>query len=119
MNKLLAVYGTLKQNKGNHHYLKNAKYLGTCVTEPDYTMYSMGGFPAVTLNGQTPITLEVYAVDDEKIVDDINMLEGYSGVRNHPRNWYDTVDVKTPFGSAEMYYFKNKPNNNLVPDGNW
>lgn len=115
---LLAVYGTLKKNYGNHVFLKNAKYLGTHITEPKYTMYSMGGFPTVTLEGNTPITLEIYSVDKET-KKHINMLEGYTGKRNSDENWYDTTDVDTPWGTAEMYYFKNKPNNMIVPDGNW
>lgn len=116
--KLLAVYGTLKRKKGNSYLLNSATYLGTHVTEPKYTMHSMGGFPAVTLEGKTPITIEVYEVD-EQTAQNINMLEGYTGQRNHPRNWYDVTDVETPYGNAEMYYFKQVPNNNIVKDGNW
>lgn len=117
---LLAVYGTLKQGRGNHHHLKDSELLGEHVTSPDYTMHSMGGFPAVTLEGKTPITTEIYKVTDESVIRNINMLEGYTGQRDHPRNWYDTKTIETPFGKAEMYYFKKAPERaRIVENGIW
>lgn len=115
---LLAVYGTLKQGHGNHRYLKNAEYLGTHITEPNYTMHSMGGFPAVTLEGSTPISMEIYKVTDKETIENVNALEGYSGQKDSPRNWYDCVTINTPYGEAEMYYFKNC-DTKVVENGIW
>ena len=114
----LSVYGTLKQGEGNHHFLRNSKLLGEFVTSPNYTMYSMGGFPAVTPEGDTPITCEVYDVH-EKDLPGIYRLEGYSGIKNDPNNWYDCVTLDTPFGQADMFVFKTKPNRLTIKNGIW
>ena len=119
-NVLLAVYGTLKKGQGNHRYLEGAEFVGPHVTEPDYTMYSLGGFPCVTLKGETPITTEIYKVTDEKMLASINRLEGFTGVKDNDRNWYDTKTIETPYGSAELYYFKEKPHSNtIITNGIW
>jgi gamma-glutamylcyclotransferase (GGCT)/AIG2-like uncharacterized protein YtfP len=38
------VYGTLQRNRGNHHYLANATYLGEAVTDSTFEMVDVG-FP--------------------------------------------------------------------------
>jgi len=38
------VYGTLQRNRGNHHYLANATYLGEAVTDNTFEMVDVG-FP--------------------------------------------------------------------------
>lgn len=115
----IAVYGTLKEGYGNHHYIAGAKYLGDCVTEPEYNMHSMGGFPGVTKGGTTPITIEVYEVEDEEMLRDIYSLEGYTGRRDADANWYDTTLVDTPYGEAEMFYFKQPLNRPVISSGVW
>ena len=117
---LLAVYGTLKEGRGNHPVLGNSELLGTHVTEPNYTMWSLGGFPAVSLNGNTPITTEIFKVTDEEVLRDVNRLEGFKGVKDDERNWYDTHTIETPYGNAEMYYFKTPPSHlRAVENGIW
>ena len=119
MEKLLAVYGTLKQGNGNHRYLRESKLLGTHVTEPKYTMHSLGGFPGVRLEGKTPITVEVYRVTNRDVLTNINSLEGYTGKKDDPENWYDCIEIDTPYGSADMYYFKQQLNGPVIKDGIW
>jgi len=121
LDKLIAVYGTLKQQHGNHIYMGGSQFLGTHVTEPAYTMYSLGGFPAVTKEGSTPISIEVYRVTDPEDLQNIYGLEGYSGERDSPRNrFYDTTDVETPYGTAEMFIFKTPPaTRRVVESGVW
>lgn len=115
----IAVYGTLKKGHGNHEYLlKDAEYVGSCKTKPNFTMYSLGGYPAVVPEGDTPITVEVYKVD-KTTEEAVNQLEGFSGSKESPANWYDRMSVETDFGSAEMYIFHQPPNHNVVKDGNW
>lgn len=116
--KLLCVYGTLKTNQSNHHYLKHSKLLGDHKTSPEFTMYSMGGFPAVCKEGDTSIHCEVYEVN-EKDLPGIYRLEGYTGTKDHPNNWYDCVDVETDYGRAEMFVFKTKPNKSIIKSGVW
>lgn len=118
--KLIAVYGTLKQGFGNNRRLGDSKLLGSTLTKRKFTMYSCGGFPAVTPTGETKIHIEVYEVVNPNILQSVYMLEGYSGVRDSVKNWYDTVDVETPWGKAEMFIFKTAPKGNVtVQSGNW
>lgn len=120
MDKLLAVYGTLKKGHGNHHYMGNSQLLGEHRTEPNFTMRSMGGFPAVSLNGQTSIHVEVYKVNDKQTLSHINSLEGYRGVKDDPNNWYDVHSIETPYGEADLYYFKDEPTHlPIVESGSW
>lgn len=115
-----AVYGTLKQNRGNHHRLDGAQYLGNHITDPNYTMYACGGFPAVKMGGNTPITVEVYETNNENIVRGVNNLEGFTGIKDDPENWYDTITINTPYGEAEMFYMKQGLDRNpIVENGIW
>lgn len=118
---LFAVYGTLKSGWGNNRILQgNSKLLGTFVTPPNYTMYSLGGFPAVTKEGNTPITVEVYEVTDPQTIQRVHNLEGYSGTPDHPNNWYDVTPVETPYGVANMFYFKTPPSRgHVIESGIW
>ena len=50
MSYRVAVYGTLKKGGHNHRLLNESKYLGKDTTEAKYNFYSLGGFPAVTIN---------------------------------------------------------------------
>jgi len=103
---LYAVYGTLRRGHGNHNYYLSgdkAEYLGTMQTDGSYTMFSMGGFPGVARGGTTPITVEIYRVTDESVMRRVNGLEGYSGVRGSDANWYDTTDIQTEWGLANMF----------------
>lgn len=121
MNKnLLAVYGTLKRGHGNNRLLRNAKFLGETKTKPEFTMFSCGGFPTLNKNGNTEITVEIFEVDDDTL-QSVYSLEGYHGKRDHPSNWYDTVDVETNWGTAEMFYWKENQTNKLqvVETGCW
>lgn len=122
MNKkkeLVAVYGSLKRGFGNSHRLLHAKLLGTTKTEPKYTMRSLRAFPGVTLVGNTPITVEVYEIDDE-IKRSLDALEGHRG-KGHPSNFYDVTEVDTEFGKATMYVLDDKEYSHcpVVEDGIW
>lgn len=102
---LYAVYGTLRKGWGNNRLLQNdgVEFLGSTNTDPSYTMYHLGGFPGVAENGETRIAIEVYRVTNPAVVRNVNALEGYSGTRGSDRNWYDTCEVKTEWGMANMF----------------
>lgn len=114
----IAVYGTLKRGNGNYNYLLKgkSKFLGQFKTNPQFTMYSLGGFPAVVPKGNTSITVEVFEVDDH-VKASVDSLEGYSGTRNSPHNWYDTISLDTPWGESEMYIFKSTPPAPVIESG--
>lgn len=125
MRKLIAVYGTLKKGFSNHRVMGESKLLGKIRTEPIFTMYSLGGFPALTKDGNTKVSAEVYEVNCENTLNRIYRLEGYTGKRDSPDNWYDTLALDTPFGEAEIFYFKNKSEldylgeDRIIQDGEW
>lgn len=116
--RLISVYGTLRQGCGNHHHLRNSKLLGVSLTQPSFTMYTNGGFPYVTCNGTTSITIETYELNDlDK--PGVFALEGYSGIRGHKSNWYDTTSVTTPWGESEIFVMNRNFSLPIVESGDW
>ena len=107
------VYGTLKHGHSNSVVMENsqAEFLGEDETEPKFTMYSNGAFPAVIEKGETPIKGEVYRVKDMSRLDS---LEGYP-------DFYNRKLIDTKYGPAWIYmmpeihssYWKE------VPSGVW
>lgn len=113
---IFAVYGTLKRGFGNNRLLADAKFIGTHTTEPEYTMYSSGGFPIVKTGGETSIKCELFATTDPAVINHVNMLEGYRG-KDDPNNWYDRKTINTAFGDAEMYVMHEVPSRMPVVEG--
>lgn len=99
---LIFVYGTLKKGFHNHRYLNNSTLLGKAKTKQVYTMTTNGSFPIVQRGGNTVISGEVYKVAPEDIRG-IFALEGYTGVKGSPSNWYDTDIIDTKFGEASIF----------------
>ena len=91
----LFVYGTLKIGFHNAYYLEDARILGEFVTEPVYSMYDFGRYPAVSENGKTAIAGEVYDIS-EKLLASIDLLEWCP-------DFYQRVMIETSFGGAWMY----------------
>ena len=97
---LLAVYGTLKSNHGNHRFhLSGAKYEGHGHTLDRYAM-TVDGIPfvyseSINAPGANQITVELYSVEDATERASIDSLEG------HP-HWYrrELVDVVTSDGDV-------------------
>lgn len=115
---LISVYGSLRKNLGNHRLLENAKYLGEFNTEPEYSLYSLGGFPGLKENGNTSVVMEVYEVTPEE-AHRVDNLEGYDPNSND-NTFYDKKVIKTPYGDAGVYlYVDNIPEDRLVEHGDW
>lgn len=71
------VYGTLKKGRGNDRLLNGAKFLGNArTTSGAYTMYQ-GGYPMVLADGLFHISGELYEVDNPKILESLDRLEGH------------------------------------------
>ena len=119
---LVAVYGTLRKESGNHRILSSsptAQFVGMHVTEPKYTMYSLGGFPGVKENGETAIITEIYSVEDEFTKRRLDALEGYTP-GNEDNNFYNKVKINTEFGEAEMYIYNYTVNEDrIISSGDW
>ena len=118
-NNLVAVYGTLRLGQGNHHVLSdnNAIYLGAFQSPPEYTMYTMGGFPALVERGTTSIYMEVFKVDD-KGLKQVDSLEGYR--EDSETRHYNRITISTPWGPAYLYVYDSAPiNRSVISSGDW
>lgn len=117
MSNLVFVYGTLKRGHGNHRVMipSGGEYLGDHVTKPVYNMFTNSSYPAITKGGTTPITGEVYLVEDMTPLD---RLEGYP-------NFYNREEIDTPYGKAWVYfipddrYMNDASGWDAVPSGKW
>lgn len=115
---LVAVYGSLRQEGYNHQTIQeaNGHLVGQFSSDPLFTMYNLGSYPAVTLNGANSVVFEVYDVLDVATVDN---LEGYVG--DPTRDYYGRTAIATPWGSAYLYYLnpsdvEGRP---IVESGDW
>lgn len=115
----IAVYGSLRKGLGNHGVIKDAKFLGDFESQPEYTMYSIGGsFPGLVNEGNTSVQMEVYEVG-EATFEDVNNLEGFI-VEDDPYNMYNRVLIDTPYGPAYSYIYNgNTTTLFVVESGDW
>jgi len=111
---LVFVYGTLRQAQSNHKLLGDAYCYGTGGTRDTYAMYIAGSYPYVTsTESRYPIVGELYAVDDETLVN-LDKMEG------HPR-YYTRREVAVVVEGIEYnawMYFRD-PHGTLMPTGDF
>ena len=75
--KIIAVYGSLRKNMGNHGLISHSTLLETTTVSLPYKMISLGGFPGLIKSDQNnEITIELYEVDDATYKR-VERLEGY------------------------------------------
>lgn len=114
------VYGSLRDGMGNHGLLNGQTFVGTTLTAEDYAMYSLGGFPMVSLHGkrQSQIVVEAYDVDAVALRR-LNSLEGFNGKGEN--NFYDCSEVQTvDLGAGLIYHIDDRSGDYpLVEDGDW
>lgn len=116
--KLIFVYGTLMEGFGNNGLLARSEFVTEAVTQPVFTMISLGGFPGVLAGGDTAIKGEVFLVTSIETLNNLDRLEG------HP-SWYcrTPITVQTPDGgelSVETYiYLNGDRDNRVVESGSW
>lgn len=87
--KTIFVYGTLKQGHGNHHVIsqfKESELLEERATLRNYSMASLGAFPAIFPDKGGRVLGEVYSVPDEALRP-LDRLEGYP-------DFYDREEVE-------------------------
>ncbi|HEY1847740.1 MAG TPA: gamma-glutamylcyclotransferase [Opitutaceae bacterium] len=73
---LLFVYGTLKRDGTNHHYLGGQAFVGPARTPPGYVLFDLSGYPGMIAEAGGPgVGGEVWAVDDE-CLGRLDQLEG-------------------------------------------
>ncbi len=111
------VYGSLKRGFHNHSRLMGSKFIGEAHTEKaSFQMHDLGGFPAVTLEGQSKIIGEVFEVTEKRAMISLDMLE------SHPR-WYQRILIPTSLGTTWMYIMPasklGPPKPPVIPSGFW
>lgn len=119
---LVAVYGSLRKDLGNSHYLKDQEFVGQFDTLPIYSMHSLGSFPGLLKNGVTSVVMEVYKVN-QLCLSKIDSLEGYSE-SSCSNNYYEREEIITPYGKAYTYFYNTGSSNSLgnsslVKNGDW
>jgi gamma-glutamylaminecyclotransferase len=74
---LVFVYGTLKRDGSNHHFLAKQKFLGAARTAPGFRLYDVGGFPGMVVkpDDRDGVIGEVWAVDAATLAQ-LDRLEG-------------------------------------------
>lgn len=114
----VAVYGSLRKGFGNHGRLLGAPLVGQTTTTQPYSMYSLGGFPMVQLEGEkiSPITVEIYDCNAEQLRS-LDMLEGYRA--DSQSNFYNRSEVETGLGTALIYHIEGREGRELVESGDW
>lgn len=105
----LFVYGTLKPQYNLDKPIE-------ATTEPCFTLYNYGRFPAAVHGGNTPIKGVILEVTEHKLQE----LDEYEG---HPV-FFKRTPVNTSKGPAEMYVYQNpafleKHNAEIIESGFW
>lgn len=116
----VAVYGSLREGLHNHGVIKGSTLLGTFESEPNYTMYSVGGsFPGLVLGGTTSVVMEVYEVTP-RVLQGVDGLEGYMGDEFPDTNFYNRILMDTPYGKAYSYIYNDDVESlHIVESGDW
>lgn len=124
MDKLVAVYGSLRKGFGNHPVLGSSEFVEETTLTGNYRMVSLGGFPGVlptTEEKATPIVVEVYHVTQAEDARRLDALEGYRGPDSE-HNFYDRQEVTLDNGMvAEIYLLDEEGYGQCTPveTGDW
>lgn len=101
---LIAVYGTLRNGKDNHHYIKNAgaRFLGTDSIK-GFTVFDFGLFPMGKISSERKTEVEIYDVDEWGLRE-IDELEGF--LEHAPESGlFDRVQFSSKFGDVWVYIY--------------
>ena len=104
MNLNVFVYGTLKSDGPNNYLLKGSRLLATDEKLKGFQMYTLGAFPALTIEGETTtghVVGEVYQLNHKGILEgNLDSLEGYP-------TFYNRKIITTESGiEAWVYYIE-------------
>ncbi|MFN5547512.1 MAG: gamma-glutamylcyclotransferase, partial [Bacteroidota bacterium] len=84
MKTNIFVYGTLRQQFGNHHFLSTARFLGDAITQSKYVMHASSSIPFVSQSqAVSQIVGEVYEVDAQTLAN-LDRLEGCRVIAEEP-----------------------------------
>ena len=98
IDKLIAVYGTLRKGEPNHQVLADSQYLKT-IRLKGFKMYGAHSFPAVIKGTEDDsIVIEIYRITSQNILRALDLLEGFD--RKNPssgKNFYTIQIIKNRF----------------------
>jgi gamma-glutamylcyclotransferase (GGCT)/AIG2-like uncharacterized protein YtfP len=108
------IYGSLLRGLHNHHHLHGARFIADDLTRPDFTLVTLGSFPAMVAYGTTSVTGELWEVD-AAILKRLDALEG------HPVCYRRTPIVLASRRKADTYLMprdrvSGRP---VVANGDW
>lgn len=92
----IIVYGSLRREQGNSHWMTNAQWLGEYKIN-GYELYDLGHYPAVII-GDGEVNCEVYRIDSS-ILSELDELK--ANTRDYRRQL-----ISTPYGSAWLYLYQ-------------
>lgn len=72
----LFIYGSLKRGFSNHAVLEGAKFIKDYTTSYKYTLLNLGAFPGLYQSGVTPISGEIWEVNERKLAQ-LDWFEGH------------------------------------------
>lgn len=115
----IAVYGNLlRKGEFNSAYLRGSKYLGNYQSLPIYTLILLGRFPGLIKEGSTSIFLEVYEIEDVRLLSmDFTQPLHYSSLEPS----FKRELINTPYGEAYVYFYNIEDNEAqiVIQSGNW
>ena len=111
MQHLVFVYGTLRKDQSNQHYLKQCECLGRFDTPEEYALFDLVAYPAMIF-GKKSVVGEVYIINDE-------ILESLDRLEDVPVE-YRREQIETIFGSAWVYLYQlDLTANKEIFSGDW
>ncbi|WP_435247876.1 gamma-glutamylcyclotransferase [Vibrio sp. nBUS_14] len=111
MQHLVFVYGTLRQDQSNHHYLQYCELLGCFDTPEAFALFDLGAYPAMIF-GKKSVAGEVYIINDE-------ILESLDRLEDVPVE-YRREQIETIFGLAWVYLYQlDLTANKEILSGDW
>ncbi|MDH6019018.1 gamma-glutamylcyclotransferase family protein [Vibrio splendidus] len=111
MQHLVFVYGTLRKDQSNHHYLKQCECLGRFDTPEEYALFDLVAYPAMIF-GKKSVVGEVYIINDE-------ILESLDRLEDVPVE-YRREQIETIFGLAWVYLYQlDLTANKEILSGDW
>lgn len=118
------VYGTLRNNEANSHYLNQAKAIATQCWTPGELWDTNLGYPAMVSTGQGRVYGEIYEVGEEELRD-IDNLEEFIEQGNKD-NYYERIlrNIYTDRGVISAYVYvlpeeKLEPSFKFINSGDW
>jgi len=130
MSKILNVfvYGTLKEGRPLDRKIFADTRLSVIPATIGGTLYNLGRYPAVKLTGKGLVQGEIHKFhkdDIRKVIEIMDMIEGYSQKREEKNNLYNrrVVTAKTKDGEKTdvyVYEYSQEPKaSTKIDDGLW